>query len=64
MASTPRAVLVHRRTDYEELLAVHGTRAQAEFFLHTRDQRIEPVLDRHRRIGESLARVSAQVPSR
>lgn len=63
MTSTPRAVLVHRRTDYEELLAAHGTRGQAEFFLRTRDQRIGPVLDRHRRIGESLARVSAQVPS-
>ncbi len=37
MTLPPRAVLVHRRTDLQELLARHGTRGQAEFFLRTRD---------------------------
>ena len=32
----PRAVVVHRRTELDELLARHGTRQQAAFFLRTR----------------------------
>ena len=35
----PRAVLVERPTEYSELLARHGTREQARFFLHARDAR-------------------------
>lgn len=63
MTLTPRTVLVHRRTEYEELLAAHGTRGQAEFFLRTRGQRIEDAQERHHRISDSLTRVSAQVPT-
>ena len=37
----PRVVLVSRRTEYAALLAKHGTRGQAEFFLSTRGQTIE-----------------------
>ena len=33
MTLAPRAVLVHRRTEFQELLARHGTRGQAAFFL-------------------------------
>lgn len=62
MTLTPRAVLVHRRTEYEELLAAHGTRGQAEFFLRTRDQRIEEVVGRHERIQDALTQASGQVP--
>ncbi|KIC38244.1 inorganic polyphosphate kinase [Leisingera sp. ANG-M7] len=37
----PRVVLVSRETEYAALLANHGTRGQAEFFLSTRGQKIE-----------------------
>lgn len=37
----PRVVLVSRMTEYAALLAKHGTRGQAEFFLSTRGQNIE-----------------------
>ena len=33
MSLTPRVVVVHRRTEYDELLARHGTHGQAAFFL-------------------------------
>lgn len=38
MSLAPRAVLVHRTTEYEELLARHGTHGQAAFFLTSRGQ--------------------------
>lgn len=34
--ATPRIVIVHRRTELQELLDRHSTRGQAEFFLRTR----------------------------
>ena len=34
--ATPRLVIVHRRTELQELLDRHATRGQAEFFLRTR----------------------------
>lgn len=37
----PRVVLVSRETEYAALLAKHGTRGQAEFFLSTRGQNID-----------------------
>lgn len=37
----PRVVLVTRPTDFEALIARHGTRDQAKFFLETRGQKIE-----------------------
>lgn len=37
----PRVVLVSRLTEYAALLAKHGTRGQAEFFLSTRGQNIK-----------------------
>jgi len=38
--ATPRIVVVTRPSDYESLLARHGTREQARFFLSTRGQDI------------------------
>ena len=45
MAVNPRMVLVTRLSDYEILIARHGTRAQAEFFLGNRGQSIKQVED-------------------
>jgi hypothetical protein len=58
----PRAVLVHRTTEYEELLARHGTHGQAAFFLSTRGRAIEEVAERHHRTHRALAEVAAAVP--
>jgi len=60
--SVPRAVLVWRRTEYESLLAVHGVRGQAEFFLEARDQSIEEPERRHRAFQEARRKVLAGVP--
>lgn len=62
MSLAPRAVLVHRTTEYEELLAHHGTHGQAAFFLSSRGRDIEEVAERHRRVRRALAEVTAAVP--
>ncbi|MFE5392950.1 hypothetical protein ACFQ9U_00095 [Streptomyces sp. NPDC056568] len=62
MSLAPRAVLVHRATEYEELVARHGTHGQAAFFLSSRGRSIEEVVERHRRLERALALVSAAVP--
>jgi hypothetical protein len=58
----PRAVLVHRTTEYEELVARHGTHGQAAFFLSSRGRDIEEVAERHRRTRRALAEVTAAIP--
>lgn len=62
MSLAPRAVLVHRTTEYEELLARHGTHGQAEFFLSSRGRSIDEVVARHRHTGRALDDVAAAVP--
>ncbi|MEW1689277.1 hypothetical protein ACIQOF_15195 [Streptomyces sp. NPDC091265] len=62
MSLAPRAVLVHRTTEYEELLARHGTHGQAAFFLSSRGRSIEEVARRHERTRQALADVAAAVP--
>jgi len=60
--STPRAVFVHRETDYEQLLARHATPGQARFFLETRGQRIEDVERQHTRFHATLREARAALP--
>ncbi|MGW1409901.1 hypothetical protein [Streptomyces sp. NPDC002403] len=62
MSLAPRAVLVHRTTEYEELLTRHGTHGQAAFFLSSRGRAIDEVARRHRRTQQALADVAAAVP--
>ncbi|MDO0925276.1 hypothetical protein QQY24_07510 [Streptomyces sp. TG1A-8] len=62
MSLAPRAVLVHRTTEYEELVARHGTHGQAAFFLSSRGRGIEEVAERHHRTRRALAEVTAAVP--
>ena len=64
MGHVPRVVLVTRPTDYEALIARHGTREQARFFLETRGQAIEEVEERHRRFEAARAAVSRAIPLR
>ncbi|PRH79825.1 hypothetical protein C6N75_07415 [Streptomyces solincola] len=62
MSLAPRAVLVHRRTEYEELLARHGTHGQAAFFLSSRGRSIDEVVRRHEHTARALREVAAAVP--
>ncbi|WP_371668640.1 hypothetical protein OG985_13800 [Streptomyces sp. NBC_00289] len=62
MSLAPRVVLVHRTTEYEELVARHGTHGQAAFFLSSRGRDIEEIAERHRRARRALAEVASAVP--
>ena len=57
-----RAVIVHRQSDYEALLARHGTRGQAAYFLETRGQDIGPLERDHACVAEALNLARAAVP--
>ena len=59
----PRAVLVERPTEYAELLARHGTREQARFFLHARDRTLGEIEGRHRALAAARASVLASIPA-
>lgn len=61
--ATPRIVIVHRRTELQELLDRHSTRGQAEFFLRTRGRSLEEVQQRHDHLNAALATVRGAVPS-
>ncbi len=63
MTLAPRVVLVHRRTELEELTARHGTRGQAAFYLRTRGRRIEDLEARHQEQAAALAEVSSGIPA-
>lgn len=58
----PRAVVVARATEYERLLARHGTREQARFFLKTRGLSLDAVLERHAVVEAALHRVANAIP--
>lgn len=60
--AAPRIVLVTRATELEALLARHGTREQARFFLETRGQTIAEVEARHRRFEAAWRRVQQAIP--
>jgi len=62
MALAPRAVVVYRRTELDELLATHGTRGQAAFFLRSRGRDIDDVQSRHDAVQRARTRVDAAIP--
>ncbi|WNM30829.1 hypothetical protein RKE30_10600 [Streptomyces sp. Li-HN-5-11] len=62
MSLAPRVVLVHRTTEYEELVARHGTHGQAAFFLSSRGRDIAEIAERHHRARRALAEVTSAVP--
>ncbi|MDZ4352613.1 MAG: hypothetical protein U1B81_08330 [Arthrobacter sp.] len=61
--ANPRLVIVHRRTELQELLGRHATRGQAEFFLRTRGRTLRDVQERHDGLTAALATVRAAVPA-
>ena len=62
MAVAPRAVVVHRATPLEELVARHGTRGQAEFFLRSRGRTLDEVQGQHDRVQAALREVAGAIP--
>ena len=60
--TTPRVVVVSRPSQYQGLLAAHGTHGQAAFFLRSREQAIEPVLAAHELLLDARSRVLAAIP--
>ena len=62
MSLPPRAVVVHRATELTELVARHGTRQQAGFFLTSRGRDLAELDARHQHQQSALAAVSAAIP--
>lgn len=61
-ALAPRVVVVHRRTELEELTARHGTRGQVSFFLSSRGRDLDELEERHRANQEAIDTVTKAVP--
>jgi hypothetical protein len=58
-----RAVVVHRRTELDDLLDRHGTRGQAEFFLRSRGRSLGEVQARHDALAAARDAVVAALPA-
>lgn len=63
MALPPRVVTVSRRSELDELLARHGTRAAAAYFLRQRGRDLSDVQARHDAQNAALAAVGAAIPT-
>jgi len=61
-ASVPRVVVVTRPTAYADLLARHGTRNQAKFFVASRGQDLDEVQGWHACFESTLQTVLAAIP--
>lgn len=62
MTLNPRAVVVVRHTELEELVGRHGTRQQAAFFLQGRGRTLDEVEARHAAQARALALVAGAIP--
>jgi hypothetical protein len=61
-ALAPRVVVVHRRTELDELTARHGTRGQVAFFLSSRGRDLDELEARHRANQVAIDDVARAVP--
>src|SRR5262245_17507342 len=59
----PRAVVVSRRSELDELLARHGTHAAAAYFLRERGRTLQEVTERHNALQAALTEVGAAIPA-
>ncbi|GAA2701164.1 hypothetical protein [Actinoplanes palleronii] len=59
----PRVVVVSRRSELDELLARHGTRGAAAYFLKQRGRDLDEVTARHEAQRSALTEVGAAVPA-
>jgi len=60
---SPRVVVVSRRGELDELLARHGTRGAAAYFLRQRGRDLDEVTARHEALRTALTEVGAAVPA-
>lgn len=63
MTLQPRAVVIHRRSEYDELLARHGTRQQAAFFLETRGRSLDDVVAQRDALESATQVASSAIPA-
>jgi hypothetical protein len=63
MTPIPRVVVVHRRSELDELVNRHGTRGQVEFFLRTRGRTLADAQGRHDAQSDALRLVRAAIPA-
>jgi hypothetical protein len=59
----PRVVVVTRPTELDGLVARHGTRQQAAFFLRSRERSLDEVEARHQAQQGAVATVAAAIPA-
>jgi len=62
-SSLPRIVVVSRSTEYAALLARHGTREQARFFLETRGRSIDEIEARDAAQRDALTTIASGIPT-
>jgi len=63
MTLAPRAVVVSRRSELDELLARHGTRAAAAYFLRQRGRDMSEVDGRHAALQKAKLAVGNAIPA-
>jgi len=63
MTLAPRAVVVSRRSELDELLARHGTRAAAAYFLRQRGRDMSDVDGRHAALQKAKLAVGNAIPA-
>jgi NAD kinase len=59
----PRVVTVSRRSELDELMARHGTRAAAAYFLRQRGRDLDEVQARHDALTAAMTEVGAAIPA-
>lgn len=62
MTLLPRAVLVRRRSELDELIARHGTRQQAAFFLESRGRNLDDVIAQRDAVERATRSVTGAIP--
>jgi len=63
MSLPPRAVVVHRRSELQELLRHHGTSGQAAFFLKSRGRNLDEVTQRDHAVQAAISAVTSVIPA-
>lgn len=63
VGTVPRVVVVSRQTEYQALIARHGTRGQAEFFLSTRGRSIDDLVRADETFDAAMAIVLGAIPT-
>ncbi len=62
MSLATRVVVVHRRSELDDLVARHGTRQQAAFFLHSRGRTLDDARERHDAQQFAIVHVAGAIP--